>query len=300
MIACDSTHRGPAFRRAFTLCTMLGMETYDSVLTIDAERFELLGLQKGGSAVYRGEKNYLRIGPKEGIAADRLIHQAMEKAKFPVARILSEGELNSHGYFVEESLGERSFRAAFQEDMEARSRINDAHFTAFLALMKKFYSAQKKSAKGDWDTDEFAAGIRLPELCRELPVHADAIRERFAVAIERLKPLPRALTHGDCNPANLYERGVIDLEDSFYGPLGYDIISALVTIEWAPEVKTHEFYAQYRFAPEQKAAYLKQFRQIAPHFDDLAFCRAAWLSSGMGEWPRLQQWRFEKFVHEFL
>jgi hypothetical protein len=98
----------------------------------------------------------------------------------------------------------------------------------------------------------------------------------------------------------MYENGIIDLEDSFYGPLGYDVISALRTIEWSPEMKSFEFYAHYRFSEEQKKAYLKAFRAIAPHAEDLAFCRAVWLSSGMQAWPRIQQWRFEKLISTYL
>jgi Ser/Thr protein kinase RdoA (MazF antagonist) len=270
------------------------------MLIIGGRSFELLGLQRGGAAVYRGEGEYLRIGETRAIERDLALHRAMEKARFPVPSILSDGEMQGKRYFVESSAGTHSFRAIFQEDVDAHRTIKDEHFDAFVAVMKKLHAAQKKNAKGKWSTQEFAEGIRLPELCKELPVHADAIRNRFDAAVKRLETLPRALTHGDCNPANIYERGVIDLEDSFYGPLGYDVASALVTIEWSPELRSYEFFAQYRFSEAQKAAYKKSFRSIAPHFEDFAFCRAAWLSTGMGAWPRIQQWRFEKFIHEFL
>lgn len=270
------------------------------MLIIDGRSFELLGMQRGGAAVYRGKGDYLRIGPKESIEHDLALHREMEKARFPVPAILMDGEAQGQRYFVESSAGSRSFRAVFQDDIDAHSVIAEDHFDAFVGLVKKLHDAQKKHAKGPWDREEFAAGIRLSELCKELPVHAEAIRKRFDTAMKRLSSLPRALTHGDCNPANMYERGIIDLEDSFYGPLGYDAASALETIEWSPELRSYEFFAQYRFSDAQKSAYKKTFRAIAKHFADFAFCRAVWLCSGMGEWPRIQQWRFEKFIHEFL
>lgn len=269
-------------------------------LTIDGQRFELLGLQRGGAAVYRGESAYLRLGPKEAIERDLLLHRAMEKAKFPVAKIISDGELHEGRYFIEASVGDRSFRAIFQSDVEENGRIADEHFSEFLAMMKKMYTQQKKASHGEWEVQEFERGIHLSDLCRELPSHGSALREHFNRVVKRLARLPRTLTHGDCNPANIYSRGIIDIEDSFYGPLGYDIVSSLSSIEWSPDVKSYEFYAQYQFSAAEKAAYMKAFRTIAPHFDDLAFCRAVWLCAGMHKWPRIQQWRFEKLIHEYL
>ncbi|HWO07219.1 MAG TPA: aminoglycoside phosphotransferase family protein [Candidatus Paceibacterota bacterium] len=269
-------------------------------LTLDGRRFHFLGEQRGGARVYRGEDAYLRIGPYEAIERDLGLHRAMEKAKYPVAKIIDDGELYEQRYFIESAVGDRSFRAIFQDDSDSAHGVTDDHFREFLELMKKLYTAQKRAAKGAWDTDEFAAGIRLPELCRELPVHAPAIRARFEKAISRIAALPRTITHGDCNPANMYHGGIIDLEDSFYGPLGYDVVSALMTIEWSPELRSYEFYAQYRFTEKQTQKYKAAFRGIAPHFDDFAFCRAVWLCSGMRKWPRIQQWRFEKFIHEYL
>jgi Ser/Thr protein kinase RdoA (MazF antagonist) len=41
------------------------------------------------------------------------------------------------------------------------------------------------------------------------------------------KTLPIVWNHGDHNPYNIFTDGLIDLEDSFDGPLGYDTITAL-------------------------------------------------------------------------
>jgi hypothetical protein len=269
-------------------------------LTIDGQSFQLLGTQRGGAAVYRGERDYLRLGETQSIERDLALHRLMEKSKYPVPQILAEGELGNRKYFIESAAGARSFRAVFEEDMDSARMVTGIHFDQFLEVVKKLYAAQKKKSDGTWDKDEFADGIRLPMLLAELPSHANVIRQRFNDTADRLARLPKTLTHGDCNPANMYEGGIIDLEDSFYGPLGYDMVSALRSIEWSPEIRSYEFYAQYRFSDAQKAAYLKAFRTIAPHAEDLAFCRAVWLCTGMHEWPRIQQWRYEKFISTYL
>jgi len=277
-------------------------------ITIDGENYTLLGLQKSGTGVYRGRSAYVRLGSPDVIAKDLALHREMEKQKFPVSPLLSEGEFESQAYFAEKPLGEKSFRARFQETYERTGSLDEHDVRECAAVLKKLYSAQLKNTR-DWDPEEFAHGIRLAQLCTELPQHADALRARFALALERLRKLPGVLTHGDCNPSNMYEGGVIDLEDSFYGPLGYDVVSAVYSIEWSPLTRDYEFYAQYRFTDEEKDVFMKAIDVLSkkhsspgllPFIGDLQFCRVVWLCSGMGEWPRTQQWRFEKFVKSYL
>lgn len=278
-------------------------------LHIEGKQFQLLGTQRSGAAVYRGSECFLRIGEKSAIAHDLALHREMERAKYPVAPILSEGTHEDKMYFIEASLGPRSFKALFEEDTLASGAITAQHFSDFTAVAKKLYAAQSKNVRETWDVGEFAAGANVTTFARELPLYRQEIEEAFVGAAERLKKLPGTLLHGDCNASNMYKGGVIDLEDSFYGPLGYDQISALTSIEWSPDTRNFEFYAQYKISPEQKAAYMKSLNAIgkksgvpdlAKYANDLAFCRAIWLCSGMSQWPRIQQWRYEKFIADFL
>lgn len=232
----------------------------------------------------------------------------MEEAKYPVAPILHESELAGRAYFIEKSLGDASFRTIFEEDMRGNG-ITAPHFRLFLMVLKKLAAAQVKNADGAWDPEEFAGGINLPVLLRELPAHNGEIKERYLQAIERLSKLPKTLLHGDCNAANMYDGGIIDLEDSFYGPFGFDLVSALISVEWSPERKDYEFHARYRFSAEQKKEFLKMLdtvgvkagvKKMSGYVDDLAFCRAVWLCVGMSAWPKIQQWRYEKFINQYL
>lgn len=278
-------------------------------LVIEGRQFALLGTQRSGAAVYRGSDSYLRIGERAAIAHDLAQHREMEASKYPVARILSEGENDGKMYFTEESLGQKSFRAVFEENYISSGSVASGNFAAFTGIAKKLYTAQLKSKRETWDVGEFASGANVTKFARELPVYRAEIEAKFVEAAERLKKLPGTLLHGDCNAANMYEGGIIDLEDSFYGPVGYDQISALVSIEWSPDTRDHEFYAQYKFTAEQKTTYLKALNAVGKkagvtdlgtYAGDLALCRAIWLCSGMAKWPRIQQWRYEKFIHEYL
>lgn len=278
-------------------------------LHLEGKDFTLLGVQRSGAAVYRGTHSYLRTGERAAIAYDLAHHREMEAAKYPVAKILSEGEHDGRAYFIEESLGAKSFRTTFESGYSSTGAVSSEQFSAFTAVSKKLFSAQLKAKRESWDVGEFASGANVTKFARELPVYTVEIETKFVAAAERLKKLPGTLLHGDCNAANMYEGGIIDLEDSFYGPVGYDQISALMTIEWSPDTKYYEFYAQYRFSDEQKAAYLKALNvtgkkagipDLGKYAKDLAFCRAIWLCSGMSPWPRIQQWRYEKFIEEYL
>lgn len=278
-------------------------------LHVEGAEYTLLGTQRSGAAVYRGEKAYLRIGEPPAIEYDVAHHREMEQAKYPVARILSEGEFDGKKYFIEASLGPASYRALFESSYSSVGVVDPGHFSSFTALAKKLYSAQLKAKRESWNIGEFAAGANVTKFARELPVYTGEIEAAFVAAGERLKKLPGTLLHGDCNAANMYEGGIIDLEDSFYGPVGYDQVSALMSIEWSPPTRNYEFYAQYRFSDDQKEAYLKSLNAVGKkagitdlgkYAKDLAFCRAIWLCSGMSAWPRIQQWRYEKFIEEYL
>ncbi len=279
-----------------------------ATLSIEGKTFDLLGTQRSGAAVYRGQSEFLRIGEKSNITRDLALHHEMEKAHYPVAEIRAEGEHEGKGYFIEASLGRASFRALFADDY-ATGSITDTNFARFVAVAKKLFVAEVRAAQPKWNIQEFAAGINLMHLSREIGGYGKAIEERFVEVAARLQKMPGTLLHGDCNAANMYEGGVIDLEDSFYGPVGYDIVSALMTADWSPLTREHEFHAHYRFTDDQKNEYVQALLPIAKKaqihisqkdINDLAFCRAIWLCSGMNAWPRLQQWRFDKLIREYL
>jgi 5-methylthioribose kinase len=68
-----------------------------------------------------------------------------------------------------------------------------------------------------------------------------------------------AWNHGDHNQYNIFDNGVIDLEDSFYGPIGYDTITSLTQNFWFPDSRKSEIgelTRQHSFTKEQLQTYL--------------------------------------------
>lgn len=279
-------------------------------IQINDKIFDLVVVQRGGiTAVYKSGDEVLRIGDREKIAKDLALHKKMEALGFPVATLIGEGESAGLSYFIEASLGDRHLGNRFAEDVRETGTIGDATFQSLLGIVDRFGRAQLKSIVPAKDFEEFSRGIHLDILCQELPHYSEAIGSRFRQCIDRFAPFPFVITHGDFNPNNLYPEGVIDFEDSFYGPFGFDLVTALVHISYFPDSPEYEYVARYRFTPAQSREYLESIDSIAtdahlPRLsevkEDFEFCRASWSLVQMHQWPRLQQFRYELFIQKFL
>ena len=70
----------------------------------------------------------------------------------------------------------------------------------------------------------------------------------------------------------------------------------------------YEFYAKYRFTPEQKREYFKRmdaisveagFPPLSQFEEDFKFCRALWLAANLPHVPKLQQFRYDMVIEKF-
>ena len=282
----------------------------EPTISIDGETFTLIRVQRdGASGVYRGNDEYLRIGERAIIHRHLTIHKQMEAIGFPVPKLLSEGEHEGKSYFIEKSVGELRLGDAFSEDWNQRGVISDEHFGQFMQIVELYIKAQLKADRAEPSRIHLSHGVRLDTLCDELPEHALSIRETFKDVFARISVFPGVLTHGDFNPQNLYEGGVIDLEDAFYAPVGYDPVCALTTINFFPDSKEYEYFARYRFSEAQKRQYMEtvdvlftkaKLPRLSEYAEDFEFCRGIWCAVKMQKWPKLQKWRYNEFIRRFI
>ncbi len=278
-------------------------------LTIGNQTFELVGVQREQlSAVYRGEGCYLRIGESSKILKDLNFHKQMEKAGFPVAKLLQEGEHDGQTYFIEASLGERRLGLVFADDMKRIGEVEDVHFRELCGVITRHLEAQV-TARVPVAWNEFASGIHLDWLVEELPELKEQLHARFKVVQERLCQLPFVVTHGDFNAQNLYGNGVIDLEDSFPAPLGYDVVTILTTVDFTPNESAYEFFSKYTFSEAQRTTLIQSTDEtfvrfgvppLSPYVDEFAFCRAVWMTVRMSEWPKTREWRITELREKYL
>ena len=282
----------------------------EPVVILRGKTFELVAVQRGGdTGVYKSGNEFLRIGDAKKIRKDLTLHKKMEAAGLPVASLIAEGESGGQYYFIETSLGGKHLGKLFAEDMLESGTIAKEHFQILLKVAERFGEAQLKSTFEPQDFEEFSKGIHLAILLEELPQYRDAIESRFRKVTENLSVFPFVVSHGDFNPNNLYHAGVTDLEDSFHGPFGYDLVTALVHINYFPDSKDYEYFARYRFTSEQQVEYFKVIDSVSEDAgllplsrfrEDFEFCRAVWCLVRMHQWPKIQKWRYDLFIRKFL
>lgn len=284
-------------------------------LMVENQVFTLVKIQRDKiTAIYKGTDVFLRIGDEKRILKDLQTHREMYALGFPIAKIVSEGFLDTNKYFIETSLGDENFSSIFSQEINDFGEISNKSFTDFLTIAKKLGQSQLKTASEQKDFIRFSKDIHLDILIEELPQYAENIKTRFDQATSHLSELPFVLTHGDFNPFNTHRKGIIDLENSSSAPFGYDIISGIDTVEYFPFSKdtqpgAFEFVSVYKFSQQQKNTYLGIFDslstqcnvpKISNYEDDLLFTRAIWLLVRMHKWPKLQKFRYEKFINQYL
>lgn len=281
-----------------------------SSLQINGDTFTQVKVQREGeSSVYQCANVFLRLGKKERILKELAIHRQMEEAGFPVARVLEVGEYDGYSYFTETSLGTLFYSKLFAQDIERYGRIGDERFASFLNIMKQFVRAQLKTLTEVRDEQAFSEKVHLPILLEEMPDLAPRIEARYTDTMDKLSIFPFCLTHGDCNPHNLYPAGIIDLEDTSFGPIGYDAVCAIVHIDYFPTVPGYEYVASYHFTDGQKKQYLDEMdalfvdaglSPVSQYRDEFEFYRAIWLLVRMHKWPKIQQFRYDLFRKKFF
>src|SRR5687767_6246195 len=99
-------------------------------------------------------------------------------------------------------------------------------------------------------------------MIRELPGLRIQTKKAFDKIQNKIKDLPVVITHGDFGPFNIYPKGVIDLEHSFEGPLGFDLITPIFQSKFFPTSKKYEFYRIYNFSEKQKAKYFAEMDKL--------------------------------------
>jgi len=279
-----------------------------AILDIEGTEYTLVGVQRGGLAVYRGSNGYLRLGDEISVARDVASHREMEQAGYPIARIIAEGEMLEGSYYIETSQGDISFRNLFSAEIQSDGEISDSTFKTFLEIVERYLSRQV-STRRVTDGADFRARVKLDALCAEMPQQAEELTAQFEQTVEALSAMPYVLSHGDFNAANLYERGVIDLEDTLSAPFGYDAVTALCTVDWIPPEGNYEYTRSYTFTPVQKAEYIALIDTVTLRngippvsyaYQSLEFLRAIWMVSDLQKWPRARAYMHKQFMNKYL
>ncbi|MDD5068312.1 MAG: phosphotransferase [Candidatus Pacebacteria bacterium] len=264
-------------------------------------------------SIYKGNATFLRIGPKELIEKEVQFHKKLVHFGYPLAQIVGEGQYEDKSYFIESSLGEFHFGQICAQDFAKNGFVSDSTFQSLLAVTKKYAEAQLKTASKDiFNKEEFQKLIQFETILEE----AKHLKEKSKACMKKveshIKELPTVITHGDFNPHNIFEKGVIDWERTAYAPAGYDLVTNITQIFFFPRWGKYEYMGKYVFSKEQVDRYWteidalyesKGLPKLSDYADDFIFCRSVWSVVRMEKWPDIQKWRYtlhEKIMDAYL
>jgi hypothetical protein len=275
-------------------------------LKIDSNTYNLVDIQRSQvTAIYKNDEEYVRVGDVEKIARDLAVHKRMEEFGFPVARLRGEGQVGDMSYFREESLGEECFGNIFAREYETSGVISDASWEQLVHICEQFAHAQLRTVSTSQAWPEFVDGIHLTTACEEESAHAQLFADAFSVVQERLSVFPFAISHGDLTPFNIYPKGVIDLEDSFMAPVGFDLGALAEHLEWFPNTSNDRLHQLYTFAPAQKSEYYErvdavfktaQVPSLTQYTREFSFTKGVWFAVRLHKHPELMKFRYEHLV----
>jgi hypothetical protein len=281
-------------------------------LNINGKEYILVKERRGSPmAVYKFDKTYLRIGDKKNIEQELKMRDTLKEFGFPIPRRFKEGQTeDGMHYYTEKSMGSSNFIDIFVKDIEKEGVISEKSFSQLMAVVKDYAVAQLKTKSDKENLKAFEKAINIKDLYKGFKADEKVkIEKMFEEAKERLSVFPLVLTHGDFNPHNLYRQGVIDFEELFYAPVGYDIVTCVFNQELFPVLGDYEVTNPFRFSTEQKQKYYDFFdnlylEQGIPRLSDFAkyfeFCRAIWLLRDREDIPKVQDFRIEIFRKMFL
>ncbi len=242
-------------------------------------------------AVYRSPDGslYLRTGSEAAIRAEAEFAEAAWREGFPVPEVTDVGVFATGlGYFVETSAGEEDFGRLLGREFAGAGRISDALFEAYRGVTLRFLAAQLKPSCRQPGPSKLREGVRLGNVLRENPDLPEDLFERaVAKAEERTRDLPLVLTHGDLTPFNVLPVGVIDFEERFVAPAGYDAITCVTFQQFwdHPLPDGSGTMRSYDFSRTQIDGYLRGMDAacaaacapaLSPFFDDFLMLKAIW------------------------
>jgi hypothetical protein len=284
-------------------------EKFTETLEIEGRVFSLVKIRDyNQGAIYQSEDGvFLRIGEESVIGAEQVTHEYFESKGFPLPELLEQGNQQGLKYYTETSVGKNTLSVSFGEDFTKTGKVSDENFGKLLSIAEEFVIAQvenvteKNPAAADFfDMTQF---LMVREECPELGTLLNIATQKIQATLAGIPLVP---THGDFNPANIFEEGVIDFSYHSFAPAGYDLACLLVNTYYFPKgvkpdfemVRKSEYTSeqwQHIFDLGNKMyAKLNIHRSFEETFTAFAVARMVWGAARMGHTPKVQAWRFQK------
>ncbi len=277
--------------------------TLGKELVVQDTRFHWVSERRAMTHVYQSgdQESFLRMGPASVIRANLEQHSRLSKAGIPLPEVTWSGTLATGYAYIERSLGREHYGDIISREQVASRKISDSTFQHLLDLTRALHSsAAKLTSARDWNSLREVANIS--NLKRLRPDFSQRLEQAWDKMAATFAALPWVFTHGDFTPFNIFPKGIIDLEDAHYGPLGYDLASLMSTHAWFPDNRQIEFFRLYAYSPSQQKAFFDLAAQLYPGrltedvyeiIEAQSMLRGMWACVLTHHLPKLQEFRFE-------
>ena len=233
------------------------------ILKIEDEDFEFVQsrLVEGGEVYTNSSKTlYARVGPKESTLQEEIHQKSLAKRGYPVGTVESSGVLDDRRYyFIEKSLGDKHFGQIFAVDGGVTS---DANFEQFSSVLLRFLDAELDESNHLHTEFDVRQIIEFDELRAGYP---DKDLSGVEKAIKKMSDALRGLTtvyiKNDLNPFNVFPKGVIDFEYVYPGPIGYDVVSAVIFNSFFPKNEIDGIEQLYYYDEKQVNDHIAQVKE---------------------------------------
>lgn len=219
------------------------------------EEYQLIKHRRNGSTIYqcKHHTHYMKVGNEQTIASEVEMYTTIHKYWFPLPTLLEYTLLpDGISFMKEESLEGNLFADIFTQDCEQHGVIQKNNFDSFCLYQKNHLFFQKTTQDKNLSHNIFQW---FEDLYEENIIEKSLIDECRNKVEHSVKEISIVWNHGDHNPYNIFTDGLIDLEDSFDGPLWYDTITA-VTQNFRFPSQGWELNQQHIFTPDQILHYL--------------------------------------------
>ena len=269
-------------------------EPTPATITIQGELFDVVKPERllPGMVLKSTTRDvFARLGPTQSALEEQIHTVSLHERGFPVAQVLESGEYDeSQWYFIEQSLGDKTFSQQFKEEYLKDGAVSDATHVAYLAVLDTYAAAQFNPAN--------QTHIPITEFIETIIADSEIIAnyqqlggdiDRYHAAVEKatseLASCPMGVLQFDLNPFNILDKGVIDFELVGYGPVGYDLLFCSRWHRWFTSDQTSKYHWNYLLTPDQiaqadeiVARYAAMYKLPNPltHMSAFTLIKSAW------------------------
>ncbi|MBX7143082.1 MAG: phosphotransferase [Oligoflexia bacterium] len=254
------------------------------------------------------QTSYAVVGEARRVEAEAALVNYLSSKGAPVPSVEAVA-LHPTAHYVMSGLTGFSFSRRFNADIQASGDVQPATLADYQAQVLKFMHAQMAIFRLDHRSDPHVVldAIHFDELFHKFPDRTEQLQRVRDRLVSAINSLPATLCHGDFGGANLFQDGSIDFEHPFWGPIGYDQISAVTNFLWYPaERGVAERQRPWSLGVEQIQDVIQACERalrdglgatLEGHMQDLLLMRGCWyLGATRSTNQKLAQWRQDRLA----